>query len=183
MRKVISLILTLLIVFGAVPVFAAETYAPVSGKYTIVYDDTNIHEGDEFVLFVFEGVHEVFPGLSNADGLIYTAQQTAAEGSVTFADFAPSVYSQATAFISGGNLADIVKLGTLEIIYGDVNSSGGTPNIADVLAVRRYIAEERADISVQAADVNIDGTIDPLDILILRRFIAKWYQTLPITAN
>ncbi|MDR0957654.1 MAG: dockerin type I repeat-containing protein [Clostridiales bacterium] len=183
MRKVISLILTLLIVVGAVPVFAAEeTYEPVGGKYTIVYNDTNIHEGDAFVLFVFEGVRENFPGFSSTDGLIYTAQQTATEGSVTFADFAPSVYSQATAFLSGGNL-DIVKLGTLEIIYGDVNSSGGTPNVADLLAVRKYIAEERGDISFQAADVNIDGAIDMRDVFVLRRFIVRWYQTLPIAES
>lgn len=63
------------------------------------------------------------------------------------------------------------KLGAAPVLYGDANGDG-SPDMKDVLAIRRFIADETNPIDQTAADMNADGSVDMKDVLLLRRCIA-----------
>ena len=60
-----------------------------------------------------------------------------------------------------------------EIIYGDVNGDG-VVTAKDRLALTKYIQNQDEKIDVKAADLNLDGKIDIVDLMILKKHIAKW---------
>jgi Leucine-rich repeat (LRR) protein len=70
------------------------------------------------------------------------------------------------------------------VLYGDSDKDGliGT---TDLLYTRRFIAGgynfSESQFDEEAADVYYDGNIDLMDVLALRRYIADWYDALPIT--
>ena len=60
-----------------------------------------------------------------------------------------------------------------EIIYGDVNGDG-VVTAKDRLALTKYIQNQDEKIDVKATDLNLDGKIDIVDLMILKKHIAKW---------
>jgi Leucine-rich repeat (LRR) protein len=70
-------------------------------------------------------------------------------------------------------------------LYGDVNNDGTAGTAADLLYLRRHIVGDTfaADevFDAVAADVYYDNTTDLQDVLALRRYIVRWYSSLPIT--
>ena len=60
-----------------------------------------------------------------------------------------------------------------EILYGDVNGDG-VVTAKDRLALTKYIQNQDEKIDVKAADLNLDGKIDIVDLMILKKHIAKW---------
>ena len=61
----------------------------------------------------------------------------------------------------------------LTIIYGDVNGDG-VVTAKDRLALTKYIQNQDEKIDVKATDLNLDGKIDIVDLMILKKHIAKW---------
>ena len=58
-----------------------------------------------------------------------------------------------------------------EVLYGDVNSDG-LINQSDVSDLTDHLAEYDIDIDEQASDVNLDGTVDLIDLLLLKKYVA-----------
>ena len=60
-----------------------------------------------------------------------------------------------------------------EIIYGDVNGDGEV-TAKDRLSLTKYIQDPSEEIDKEAADLNLDGKIDVVDLIILTKHLAKW---------
>ena len=60
-----------------------------------------------------------------------------------------------------------------EIIYGDVNGDG-VVTAKDRLSLTKYIQDPSEEIDKEAADLNLDGKIDVVDLIILTKHLAKW---------
>lgn len=60
-----------------------------------------------------------------------------------------------------------------EIIYGDVNEDG-VVTAKDRLSLTKYIQDPSEEIDKEAADLNLDGKIDVVDLIILTKHLAKW---------
>ncbi len=58
--------------------------------------------------------------------------------------------------------------------YGDANNDGSI-DLNDVLALRKYLAEEVPQgFRAENADVNVDSGVDLSDLLILKKYLAEW---------
>jgi hypothetical protein len=65
------------------------------------------------------------------------------------------------------------------IHYGDVDKSGGIPDINDVVLLQKIVAGWKVpEADRKAADVDGDGDISVFDITLLQKFIAGWRVTL-----
>ena len=60
-----------------------------------------------------------------------------------------------------------------EILYGDVNGDG-VVTAKDRLSLTKYIQDPSEEIDKEAADLNLDGKIDVVDLIILTKHLAKW---------
>ena len=61
----------------------------------------------------------------------------------------------------------------LTILYGDVNGDG-VVTAKDRLSLTKYIQDPSEEIDKEAADLNLDGKIDVVDLIILTKHLAKW---------
>lgn len=70
------------------------------------------------------------------------------------------------------------------IIWGDVNNDEGV-SVADVLLLRKYLADvvTEDDINAAAADVNGDGELTTADVLNIRKYLADIITVFPAEEN
>ena len=61
--------------------------------------------------------------------------------------------------------------------YGDANGDGNI-DMRDVLLIRKHIAKQPIELSLDASDVTVDGAVDMRDVLLIRKYIAKHPVTL-----
>jgi hypothetical protein len=193
MKKVF---ITGFLVFALINILAVSAFAassvPEGGTepnwtYTATLDGTDaattttIDAGDMFLLIVIKTSAlnaGGFPASLTADSILYIDQKTAtaddqSSNTITFSGFIPMNYSGGKAFISGGNLAAPVAVGTLDShgIWGDVNNDV-LVNATDAVLTLRHssgIITLGAD-AVALGNVNGDGSLNATDaVLILRR--------------
>ena len=71
-------------------------------------------------------------------------------------------------------------------LYGDINADNDV-DINDVIVTKYHIAEfaRYKDLKADAVDVDLNGSVNARDLMILERYLAKWsgYNSLPDTRD
>lgn len=116
------------VTLGGVEVDENLILQPVSGKYTVTYNEsieTELTAGQQIVLLVVKGVATTPAGLTiSADTIRYIDQGVSTDTSITFSNFVPSSTPNCTVLISGLTGVDGPKIvGYIEAVPVNVSGS------------------------------------------------------------
>ena len=87
-----------------------------------------------------------------------------------FGDYAIELSADGFAVANG-------EISVSQYVYGDVNGVDGKVTVSDIAALRRAIVNETLDDLANGADVNGDGVVNTVDIVMIRQYIASYNYT------
>ncbi len=158
-------------------VTSATTTTSTESSLIIVPSEVNMGIGDTNKLAI--------AGVQNISDVMWTSGDTHVatvdeNGNVT----AKNIGNTTIYAVYKGNIASCtIKVRNENINYGDANGDGQI-NMADVTAIVQHIGNRDEygldDTGLRNADVNSDGQVTGEDALIIQKFIAGMYESLPI---